>query len=465
MGDEWEWYNCQDSFFEEGKEFSLEAGYFSVEDAKKKVEDYGPQKALGFTKSPQGYVNIVKVGTTKYEAQGYQAFVRKKTLAPAASAFKDNFAATRTATPSTCAWLRPGRNEGLCDGVQNISLFSGVSPQDLKQGGVGDCWLISSFASMAEFPEALMAVFDQQVLASDGRYVVKLFSFAEGKFVDVEIDDRLPAENGDTVYVGVSMDGEIWPCLLEKAFAKISGGYGELDGGWPIFALGAMSGCTDLRCFTRGSSNAWTLTKPVWKTDKVRDVDWGTEEAPVTDSDFLKLIADFDEQNFVMCAGSTAGSDTDKNAKGIVLGHAYSLIKVAQNVAGTGFNLVQLRNPWGQDEWTGDWGDKSTLWNRYPQVAKELGYEQAEDGTFWMNFDDFCSNYAEVYVCAKNMGKQNRAKLVASQVAAQQNASAVASTSLKRICRATLEKKGTFEALKAKNAELPFWARFFGCTC
>ena len=34
------------------------------------------------------------------------------------------------------------------------------------------------------------------------------------------IDDRLPARGDSCAYVKPTCDGEIWPCLLEKAFAK-----------------------------------------------------------------------------------------------------------------------------------------------------------------------------------------------------------------------------------------------------
>ena len=36
-----------------------------------------------------------------------------------------------------------------------------------------------------------------------------------------------------------------------------------------------------------------------------------------------------------------------------MLGHAYSLLEVADDVCGTGIDLVQLRNPWSGGEWKG----------------------------------------------------------------------------------------------------------------
>ena len=49
--------------------------------------------------------------------------------------------------------------------------------------------------------------------------------------------------------------------------------------------------------------------------------------------------------------------------------------------------LLKIRNPWGHKEWNGDWSDKSKLWT--DDLKKKLGYEDVDDGIFWMNFDDF----------------------------------------------------------------------------
>lgn len=74
------------------------------------------------------------------------------------------------------------------------------------------------------------------------------------------------------------------------------------------------------------------------------------------------MILGYDRENFIMCAGCSP--DTEEQAAkfesmGLVQGHAYSLIGAYE---GNGVQLVQVRNPWGQHEWTGDWSDNSPLW-------------------------------------------------------------------------------------------------------
>ena len=53
---------------------------------------------------------------------------------------------------------------------------------------------------------------------------------------------------------------------------------------------------------------------------------------------------------------------------GLVKGHAYSITDIKKlKLAGSGLasffksekiNLIRCRNPWGQKEWTGAWGDE-----------------------------------------------------------------------------------------------------------
>ena len=105
-------------------------------------------------------------------------------------------------------------------------------------------------------------------------------------------------------------------------------------------------------------------------------------------------------RSYLMGAGSPPGSDSDVSPLGIVQGHAYSILDVATI---DGHNLVQLRNPWGDEtEWKGDWGDKSDMWN---ERRKKSAYERMKlytgrveeigkaDGIFWMSFNDFYRNF------------------------------------------------------------------------
>lgn len=77
-----------------------------------------------------------------------------------------------------------------------------------------------------------------------------------------------------------------------------------------------------------------------------------------------------------------------------MLGHAYSLLKVTEL---DNHKLVCLRNPWGKGEWTGRWSDNSKEWtSRYKRL---LNQKDADDGIFWMLYEDFCLHFKNVSYC------------------------------------------------------------------
>merc|ERR1712232_1522209 len=92
---------------------------------------------------------------------------------------------------------------------------------------------------------------------------------------------------------------------------------------------------------------------------------------------------------------------------GVFDGHYYTLLQVLPNVADSGYDLLQLRNPWGSGEWTGDWSDSSPLWRQYPDVAEAVGFEDAVDGSFYMSFQDFVKYFNWMDVCPKTMSSWN----------------------------------------------------------
>eukprot|EP00929_Paragymnodinium_shiwhaense_P077372 TRINITY_DN39830_c0_g1_i1.p1 TRINITY_DN39830_c0_g1~~TRINITY_DN39830_c0_g1_i1.p1 ORF type:complete len:368 (-),score=62.72 TRINITY_DN39830_c0_g1_i1:254-1357(-) len=312
-------------------------------------------------------------------------------------------------------WSRPGRGEGLADEYNELSLFAGVDPNDLQQGYLGDCWLISAFAALAEFPDDLMAVFDRKALSDDGKYVITLYSYEDGQKIPIEIDDRLPTTgDGNPTNCWLSHSAEIWPCLLEKAFAKYSGGYKELDGGSSDFAFGALTGCTDLASYYRNDDtdeSDWSISPYEYTSNDIQHASEFYEvSGSMSHSEMFAALAEFDQKNYLLCCGSNCGSDKDKNSSGVVQGHAYSLITVKQNVAGSGYDLLCLRNPWGCDEWTGEWSDHSHMWDDHPEVRKECGQTVDEDGIFWISWEHFCENYDTIYVCKKTMSSSSRGK-------------------------------------------------------
>lgn len=57
-----------------------------------------------------------------------------------------------------------------------------------------------------------------------------------------------------------------------------------------------------------------------------------------------------------------------------------------------------MRNPWGNSEWTGDWSDDSEKWNK--RLKNLVGFDGIkDDGTFWMDFNDYFKEFDIAYIC------------------------------------------------------------------
>ena len=82
--------------------------------------------------------------------------------------------------------------DGIPDGAK-ARLFSGeIEPNDIGQGQLGDCWLLTAIVCLAEFPGAIQSVFETHEYNTRGRYCVKLFDGYEQEWKEVVIDDYIP---------------------------------------------------------------------------------------------------------------------------------------------------------------------------------------------------------------------------------------------------------------------------------
>ena len=169
----------------------------------------------------------------------------------------------------------------------------------MMQGGVGDCYFISSLSAIAEFPILIFQLFRTQEVNENGFYEKVLF--IDGEWQIVFMDDYLPIKSGTEflAFAGknktVDKKNELWVLLLEKAWAKLNGGYSNIRGGHPdeVFLT-----------FT-GSATEW-VNHVALKNDEI----WN-------------IVKTADDSNKIMATCSNT-EQVDNN--GIVGNHAYSII-------------------------------------------------------------------------------------------------------------------------------------------
>jgi hypothetical protein len=138
----------------------------------------------------------------------------------------------------TFVWKRPSDVYGK----GKFNIFKNVSPNDIKQGYCGDCYFLSSIASLAENPDRVKAIFLTKEVNNAGCYAMKFYINGEPKIIVV--DDYFPYCNhkDDWAFSRSSDEKEIWVLLLEKAWAKIYGSYQRIEAGTTGEALPALTG-------------------------------------------------------------------------------------------------------------------------------------------------------------------------------------------------------------------------------
>mmetsp|Transcript_95964 Transcript_95964/g.248142 ORF Transcript_95964/g.248142 Transcript_95964/m.248142 type:complete len:526 (+) Transcript_95964:60-1637(+) len=328
----------------------------------------------------------------------------------------------------------PGRGHGCVD-VPHLKVIGDIHPNDISQGTVGDCWLLSAISAMSEFDGAIKALFRKTDAIHEmpkehlNRYVVTLYNLSTSQnawqTVDIEIDERLCSTSDGSRLLGCqpSEDAELWACYLEKAIAIHCGGWDELDGGHCTHAWRILTGCKEQYTFINDGRGFECLGTKNPNTDKWEPLEnsplkgfqglwpmnWpevgggGDLQVKCLENEMFERMCAWDDQNYIMAAGTKTKVGSDSSATDGI-GHAYTVITCLNDAAGTKFDLIKVRNPWGKGEFaSGMWSDDGPGWKNYPEVARICKPVKANDGVFWLSKDEFFKHFKTIYLCASCM--------------------------------------------------------------
>ncbi|XP_068600956.1 calpain-2 catalytic subunit-like [Brachionichthys hirsutus] len=269
-------------------------------------------------------------------------------------------------------WLRPHDLNPDSSFIED-----GTSRFDFKQGNVGNCWFLSSIGAMTLHKELVAAVVPRDQSFQDNYAGIFHFRFWRfGKWVDVVIDDFLPTRNKEPVSVSSRSQKEFWAPLLEKAYAKVCGSYGDMIAGNPPEAFKDFGGGVHM------NYKLYEDTSDLW------DV----------------MDRAIQSKTMMGCGAFTGdkGKDICKRF-GLVDGHVFAVTGVKRlEIDGNSINLVRIWNPWGEKEWTGDWSDKSATWKAVGEEDRNECLNKRNDGEFWMSMKDFCTYFEEMDICCES---------------------------------------------------------------
>lgn len=321
-------------------------------------------------------------------------------------------------------WKRP---QDLCTNPRLI--INDPESRTVIQGLLGNCWLVSSIGLISLHSDLITKIipnlkhqdwqskslyrtssnrfslnssdsrtlkqsssFDSADISassssiSDQSYHPGVFRFRFYRFgcwTEVVIDDYLPTIEGRLIGAQSSYENEFWIPLLEKAYAKLNNSYMALDLGHAADAL-------------------VDLTGSIPRQIHVKSVDKLNLYRSMRRNHFSK--------NLMSCSiTASEGQHEKENTEGLVIGHAYSILEIFEFKYQVSLEqeeltvrLLRLRNPWGENKYSGEWNPNSSRLKYLPENVKkfiEKGTKQS--GNFWISFDEFYKYFDTVISCKK----------------------------------------------------------------
>ena len=250
-------------------------------------------------------------------------------------------------------------------------LFEGeLNTKNITLGKIGSPYFFSAISAIADYPGLISKLFITKDYNPDGFYSIILF--IDGEYQIVYIDDYFPCIKGTNIpFFSKTNNFELWPMILEKAWAKINGSYQNCLSGWPNDVFRVFTGfcCEDL------NHNEEKMEK-IW--DKIKKVK---------------------ENNGIIC--SSTKDEYEMNDMGLISGFTYTIVN-AEEVQDDKYRkvcLLKLRNDLGKSEWNGDWSPKSPYWT--DNIRNQITPEKMElrEGEFFIRLEDFIKYFSRSDLC------------------------------------------------------------------
>uniref|UniRef100_A0ABI7XD12 Calpain catalytic domain-containing protein n=1 Tax=Felis catus TaxID=9685 RepID=A0ABI7XD12_FELCA len=304
----------------------------------------------------------------------------------------------------------------------------------VKQGLLGDCWLLCACAALQKSRRLL----DQVIPPGQpswldptyrGSFTCRVWRF--GRWVEVTIDDRLPCLAGRLCFSRCQREDVFWLPLLEKVYAKDltarpawgltcpetetlrlglwfapsparspflrthlevghegiasrgRGVYGSYEHLWAGQVADAL---VDL---TGGLAERWSL-KDLARTGGRQDRPGGSEHRT------CRQLLSLKDRCLISCSVLSPRA----GARELGEFHAFivSDLRELRGRTGQAILLLRIQNPWGRRCWQGPWREGGEGWSRVDPADEATLLSQLQEGEFWVEEEEFLQEFDEVTV-------------------------------------------------------------------
>ncbi|EGR27039.1 hypothetical protein IMG5_202770 [Ichthyophthirius multifiliis] len=239
-----------------------------------------------------------------------------------------------------------------------------IEPNQIQQGILGDCYLISSIISLSEKPEMCIKLFINK--NKNNKAIYGLWICESGEWTQIIIDDFLVCQNNSPCFAKSIRNG-IWVQLLEKAYAKCYGGYQKIEVGYSCDSLKDLTGCP---------------------TEYIDIKNQKFENAFIQMKNVLK-------KGFILTVSSKI------EAQDLISKHSYTIfdLKEVLNKQGKMVKMLKIKNPLG-------FGFQQNNTQQNDEILEQnLGEPtNQKNGIWWMSEKDFLGNFEVVTSCKIHEG-------------------------------------------------------------
>ena len=252
-------------------------------------------------------------------------------------------------------------------------LFEGeISIKNICTGITTNSYFLSAVDALCKYPNLISKIFLTKKYDKE-KCCFELVLFIDGGFQIIYLDDYFPCIKGTSVpYFSKPTTFELWYMLLEKAWAKVNGGYGNILVGNPSEIFRFLTGfCTERI------------------NNKLYD-----------NKNYINFLKNCNESNDIIFF-STRNED-DVEEIGLIKDNNYILSNVVKikDKNNEEIFLFKLRNPiLSENKWKGDWNDKSDNWT--DEVNKQIDKDILERNynEFFININDLLKYFNITDIC------------------------------------------------------------------